>query len=184
MRKRKEEEKLRTAIPVFVSQVSETEVNGQYESVCESVFSEVESQAMEALDLPGAFRTRSNSYLRAIQAGYSQDDDCLPSMTSSTVTSTLRSTTGKPPLNSKKRERGLRAHIHHAVRTSYDIPIYVQWATLMLERCWDVNVFGQVLSCVFVHLLWPLCPLSVQWQMPVIVFFLHDWCITRYGDRR
>ncbi|XP_047657823.1 disks large-associated protein 2 isoform X2 [Tachysurus fulvidraco] len=77
-----------------LSQVSETEVNGQYESVCESVFSEVESQAMEALDLPGTFRTRSHSYLRAIQAGYSQDDDCLPSMTSSTVTSTLRSTTG------------------------------------------------------------------------------------------
>ncbi|KAA0701481.1 Disks large-associated protein 2 [Triplophysa tibetana] len=77
-----------------LSQVSETEVNGQFESVCESVFSEVESQAVEALDLPGFFRTRSHSYLRAIQAGYSQDDDCLPSMTSSTVTSTLRSTTG------------------------------------------------------------------------------------------
>ncbi|GAA6213777.1 disks large-associated protein 2 [Lates japonicus] len=61
-----------------VSQVSETEINGQFESVCESVFSEVESQAMEALDLPGCFRTRSHSYLRAIQAGYSQDDDCIP----------------------------------------------------------------------------------------------------------
>lgn len=113
MRKRKEEEKLRTAIPVFVSQVSETEINGQFESVCESVFSEVESQAMEALDLPGSFRTRSHSYLRAIQAGYSQDDDCLPSMTSSTVTSTLRSTTGKtitpPPPPQKK--SGLRPHI-------------------------------------------------------------------------
>ncbi|KAG9336070.1 hypothetical protein JZ751_002417, partial [Albula glossodonta] len=77
-----------------VSQVSETEFNGQFESVCESVFSEVESQAMEALDLPGCFRTRSHSYLRAIQAGYSQDDDCIPSITSSTVTSTIRSTTG------------------------------------------------------------------------------------------
>ncbi|KAG5846815.1 hypothetical protein ANANG_G00118970 [Anguilla anguilla] len=76
-----------------ISQVSETEINGQFESVCESVFSEVESQAMDALDLPGCFRTRSHSYLRAIQAGYSQDDDCIPSMTSSTVTSTLRSTT-------------------------------------------------------------------------------------------
>ncbi|XP_038151616.1 disks large-associated protein 2-like isoform X3 [Cyprinodon tularosa] len=75
-----------------VSQVSETEVNGQFESVCESVFSEVESQAMDALDLPGCFRTRSHSYLRAIQAGYSQDDDCIPPM-ASTVTSTLRSTT-------------------------------------------------------------------------------------------
>lgn len=114
MRKRKEEEKLRTAIPVFVSQVSETEVNGQFESVCESVFSEVESQAVEALDLPGSFRTRSHSYLRAIQAGYSQDDDCLPSMTSSTVTSTLRSTTGNrmpqiPP--ERKREREGLEHI-------------------------------------------------------------------------
>uniref|UniRef100_A0A673AJ87 Discs, large (Drosophila) homolog-associated protein 2a n=1 Tax=Sphaeramia orbicularis TaxID=375764 RepID=A0A673AJ87_9TELE len=77
-----------------LSQVSETEINGQFESVCESVFSEVESQAMEALDLPGCFRTRSHSYLRAIQAGYSQDDDCIPPMTSSTVTSTIRSTTG------------------------------------------------------------------------------------------
>lgn len=104
MRKRKEEEKLRTAIPVFVSQVSETEINGQFESVCESVFSEVESQAMEALDLPGSFRTRSHSYLRAIQAGYSQDDDCLPSMTSSTVTSTLRSTTGKKKSPPQMRE--------------------------------------------------------------------------------
>lgn len=75
-------------------QVSETEVNGQFESVCESVFSEVESQAMEALDLPGCFRTRSHSYLRAIQAGYSQDDDCIPPM-ASTVTSTIRSTTGR-----------------------------------------------------------------------------------------
>uniref|UniRef100_A0A665VZI9 Discs, large (Drosophila) homolog-associated protein 2a n=1 Tax=Echeneis naucrates TaxID=173247 RepID=A0A665VZI9_ECHNA len=75
-----------------LSQVSETEINGQFESVCESVFSEVESQAMEALDLPGCFRTRSHSYLRAIQAGYSQDDDCIPPL-SSTVTSTIRSTT-------------------------------------------------------------------------------------------
>ncbi|XP_078799024.1 discs large associated protein 2b isoform X4 [Oryzias latipes] len=91
-----------------VSQVSETEINGQFESVCESVFSEVESQAMEALDLPGSFRTRSHSYLRAIQAGYSQDDDCLPSMTSSTVTSTLRSTTGTRSLAGGRREYGIQ----------------------------------------------------------------------------
>ncbi|XP_054862141.1 uncharacterized protein dlgap2a isoform X2 [Amphiprion ocellaris] len=77
-----------------VSQVSETEINGQFESVCESVFSEVESQAMEALDLPGCFRTRSHSYLRAIQAGYSQDDECIPPI-ASTVTSTIRSTTDR-----------------------------------------------------------------------------------------
>ncbi|KAM9787169.1 uncharacterized protein dlgap2a isoform 3-T6 [Syngnathus typhle] len=77
-----------------VSQVSETEINGQFESVCESVFSEVESQAMDALDLPGCFRTRSHSYLRAIQAGYSQDDECIPPM-ASTLTSTIRSTTDR-----------------------------------------------------------------------------------------
>lgn len=74
--------------------MSEAEVNGQFESVCESVFSEVESQAMDALDLPGCFRTRSHSYLRAIQAGYSQDDECIPVMTPSNLTSTIRSTPG------------------------------------------------------------------------------------------
>ncbi|NP_001038179.1 disks large-associated protein 3 isoform X1 [Danio rerio] len=42
-----------------------------------NLFGEMESQAVEALDLPGCFRTRSHSYVRAIQAGCSQDDDCL-----------------------------------------------------------------------------------------------------------
>ncbi|KAK2836441.1 hypothetical protein Q7C36_014310 [Tachysurus vachellii] len=58
------------------SQLGDT-LNRQFESVCESVFGEIESQAVEALDLPGCFRTRSHSYVRAIQAGCSQDDDCL-----------------------------------------------------------------------------------------------------------
>ncbi|KAJ8402883.1 hypothetical protein AAFF_G00361970 [Aldrovandia affinis] len=49
------------------------------ESMCESVFGDFgESQAVNALDLPGSFRARSHSYVRAIQAGVSQDDDCLP----------------------------------------------------------------------------------------------------------
>ncbi|XP_033621440.1 disks large-associated protein 2 isoform X3 [Fukomys damarensis] len=85
-----------------VSQMSEAEMNGQFESVCESVFSEVESQAMDALDLPGCFRTRSHSYLRAIQAGYSQDDECIPVMTPSNVTSTIRSAAAVPYTNYKK----------------------------------------------------------------------------------
>ena len=59
------------------SQLSE-ELNQQLEAVCGSVFGELESQAVDALDLPGCFRMRSHSYLRAIQAGCSQDDDCLP----------------------------------------------------------------------------------------------------------
>ncbi|CAL1584473.1 unnamed protein product [Knipowitschia caucasica] len=52
-------------------------LNRQFEAVCETMFGEVESQAVEALDLPGVFRTRSHSYVRAIQAGCTQDDDCL-----------------------------------------------------------------------------------------------------------
>uniref|UniRef100_A0A8C2YX76 Discs, large (Drosophila) homolog-associated protein 3 n=1 Tax=Cyclopterus lumpus TaxID=8103 RepID=A0A8C2YX76_CYCLU len=52
-------------------------LNRQFEAVCETMFGEVESQAVEALDLPGVFRSRSHSYVRAIQAGCSQDDDCL-----------------------------------------------------------------------------------------------------------
>ncbi|KAL6038960.1 hypothetical protein STEG23_010049, partial [Scotinomys teguina] len=54
------------------------EFSQQLEAVCGSVFGELESQAVDALDLPGCFRMRSHSYLRAIQAGCSQDDDCLP----------------------------------------------------------------------------------------------------------
>ncbi|XP_075192129.1 disks large-associated protein 3 isoform X6 [Anomaloglossus baeobatrachus] len=53
------------------------DLNHQSGAACESVFSEVESHAVEALDLPGCFRMRSHSYLRAIQAGCSQDDDCI-----------------------------------------------------------------------------------------------------------
>lgn len=79
-------------------QMSEAEVNGQFESVCESVFSEVESQAMDALDLPGCFRTRSHSYLRAIQAGYSQDDECLPLTIPTDAASTIRPTGKGRPL--------------------------------------------------------------------------------------
>lgn len=89
--------------------MSEAEVNGQFESVCESVFSEVESQAMEALDLPGCFRTRSHSYLRAIQAGYSQDDECIPALTPSNVTSTIRSPAGKGRSDLPRGHAGLSA---------------------------------------------------------------------------
>ncbi|XP_030618399.1 disks large-associated protein 2 isoform X2 [Delphinapterus leucas] len=85
-----------------VSQMSEADVNGQLESVCESVFSEVESQAMDALDLPGGFRTRSHSYLRAIQAGYSQDDERIPMVIPSDVSSTARPSAAVSYTNYKK----------------------------------------------------------------------------------
>ena len=85
-----------------ISQVSEMEVNGQFESVCESVFSELESQVVEALDLPmpGCFRMRSHSYVRAIEKGCSQDDECVslrspsPPRTTTTVR-TIQSSTGE-----------------------------------------------------------------------------------------
>uniref|UniRef100_A0A3B4H5F5 DLG associated protein 3 n=1 Tax=Pundamilia nyererei TaxID=303518 RepID=A0A3B4H5F5_9CICH len=65
-----------TSTQVTNSRLGET-LNRQFEAVCGTMFGEVESQAVEALDLPGVFRTRSHSYVRAIQAGCSQDDDCL-----------------------------------------------------------------------------------------------------------
>ncbi|KAM5218812.1 disks large-associated protein 1 isoform 1-T7 [Hipposideros larvatus] len=91
-----------------ISQVSEMEVNGQFESVCESVFSELESQAVEALDLPmpGCFRMRSHSYVRAIEKGCSQDDDCVslrsssPPRTTTTTVRTIQSSTGVIKLSS------------------------------------------------------------------------------------
>ena len=83
-------------------QVSEMEVNGQFESVCESVFSELESQVVEALDLPmpGCFRMRSHSYVRAIEKGCSQDDECVSLRSSSpprttTTVRTIQSSTGE-----------------------------------------------------------------------------------------
>uniref|UniRef100_S4RMT8 Uncharacterized protein n=1 Tax=Petromyzon marinus TaxID=7757 RepID=S4RMT8_PETMA len=62
------------ASSVSCGHVSPSDMNGQYGSLRDSAY---ESQAVEALDLPGCFRTRSHSYLRAIQAGFVQEGDCL-----------------------------------------------------------------------------------------------------------
>ncbi|MEQ2159685.1 hypothetical protein GOODEAATRI_025563 [Goodea atripinnis] len=61
------------------------------------MFGEVESQAVEALDLPGVFRTRSHSYVRAIQAGCSQDDDCLSVFSMSGPQGNIKGGVGAPP---------------------------------------------------------------------------------------
>ncbi|KAF1656757.1 Disks large-associated protein 4, partial [Aptenodytes patagonicus] len=60
-----------------ISQVPEPELGEQYEAVCDSTYSEAESATAEVLDLPlpSYFRSRSHSYLRAIQAGCSQEED-------------------------------------------------------------------------------------------------------------
>lgn len=78
---------------VLFLQVSEVEVNGQIEAVCESVFSEMESQAVDALDLPvpSCFRMRSHSYVRAIEKGCSQEEE------ESGVTAINRRSNSPPP---------------------------------------------------------------------------------------
>ncbi|XP_019368601.1 PREDICTED: disks large-associated protein 4 isoform X2 [Gavialis gangeticus] len=60
-----------------INQTREAELSDQYEAVCDSNYSEAESAAVEVLDLPlpSYFRSRSHSYLRAIQAGCSQEED-------------------------------------------------------------------------------------------------------------
>lgn len=101
---------------LLVLQLSEVEVNGQIEQVCEQVYSEMQSQAMEAamdsmdtmdtLPMPGCFRMRSHSYVRAIDQGCAGEEEgeggrpllLLPSSpprTSATTVRTIQSSTGK-----------------------------------------------------------------------------------------
>ncbi|XP_049336782.1 disks large-associated protein 1 isoform X2 [Astyanax mexicanus] len=87
----------------YLRAVSEVEVNGQIEAVCESVFSEMESKAVDALDLPdvaGCFRMRSHSYVRAIEKGCSQEEGeepttlcVLPPPRTATTVRTIQSST-------------------------------------------------------------------------------------------
>ncbi|KFO79475.1 Disks large-associated protein 4 [Cuculus canorus] len=60
-----------------INQPPEPELGEQFEAACDSTYSEAESAAAEVLDLPlpSYFRSRSHSYLRAIQAGCSQEED-------------------------------------------------------------------------------------------------------------
>ncbi|XP_058495951.1 disks large-associated protein 1-like isoform X2 [Solea solea] len=97
-----------------ISQLSELEVNGQIEQVCEQVYSALQSQAMETamdsmdtmdtLPMPGCFRMRSHSYVRAIDQGCAGEEEgeggrpllLLPSSpprTSATTVRTIQSST-------------------------------------------------------------------------------------------
>ncbi|XP_061746524.1 disks large-associated protein 1-like isoform X2 [Nerophis ophidion] len=106
-----------------ISQLSELELNGQMEQVCEQVYSQLQAQAMEAamegMDTlpmpsmpsmpsmpPGCFRMRSHSYVRAIDQGCSADDHhqgeggrpllllpASPPRTSATTVRTIQSST-------------------------------------------------------------------------------------------
>uniref|UniRef100_A0A3Q2YWA8 Discs, large (Drosophila) homolog-associated protein 1a n=1 Tax=Hippocampus comes TaxID=109280 RepID=A0A3Q2YWA8_HIPCM len=97
-----------------ISQLSEVEVNGQIEQVCEQVYSEMQAQAMrrmermdrmDTLPMPGCFRMRSHSYVRAIDQGCAGEEEgeggrpllLLPSSpprTSATTVRTIQSSTG------------------------------------------------------------------------------------------
>uniref|UniRef100_A0A3B3ZZA1 Discs, large (Drosophila) homolog-associated protein 1b n=1 Tax=Periophthalmus magnuspinnatus TaxID=409849 RepID=A0A3B3ZZA1_9GOBI len=99
-----------------ISQLSEVEVNGQIEQVCEQVYSELQSQAMDrggmdslepmdTLPMPGCFRMRSPSYVRAIDQGCASEHEgeggrpllLLPSSpprTTATTVRTIQSSTG------------------------------------------------------------------------------------------
>lgn len=96
-------------------QLSEVEVNGQIEQVCEQVYSEMQAQAMRRMDrmdrmdtlpMPGCFRMRSHSYVRAIDQGCAGEEEgeggrpllLLPSSpprTSATTVRTIQSSTGE-----------------------------------------------------------------------------------------
>ncbi|XP_019739408.1 disks large-associated protein 1-like isoform X5 [Hippocampus comes] len=96
-----------------ISQLSEVEVNGQIEQVCEQVYSEMQAQAMrrmermdrmDTLPMPGCFRMRSHSYVRAIDQGCAGEEEgeggrpllLLPSSpprTSATTVRTIQSST-------------------------------------------------------------------------------------------
>ncbi|XP_029114402.1 disks large-associated protein 3-like [Scleropages formosus] len=85
-----------------------------------------QSQAVEALDLPGTFRARSHSYLCAIQAGVSQDD-CLPPVSRGGAKATaalLQDRKVPPPLPPRMSKMRLRvaAHIGTASTGSLRLP--------------------------------------------------------------
>uniref|UniRef100_A0A087X963 Discs, large (Drosophila) homolog-associated protein 1a n=1 Tax=Poecilia formosa TaxID=48698 RepID=A0A087X963_POEFO len=104
-----------------ISQLSEVEVNGQIEQVCEQVYSEMQSQAMDAgmdsletmdtLPMPGCFRMRSPSYVRAIDQGCASEDEgpggrpllLLPSSPPRTTATTVRTIQSSTDLSNRTR---------------------------------------------------------------------------------
>ncbi|KAJ7331930.1 hypothetical protein JRQ81_014110, partial [Phrynocephalus forsythii] len=93
-----------------INQATEAELNDQYEGMCESTYSEAESTAVEVLDLPlpSYFRSRSHSYLRAIQAGCSQEEDTVSVQSLS-----------PPPVNSLSGSRTLPSNSSSACLVGY-----------------------------------------------------------------
>ncbi|NWH82375.1 DLGP4 protein, partial [Piaya cayana] len=93
-----------------INQAPEPELGEQFDAVCDSTYSEAESAAAEVLDLPlpSYFRSRSHSYLRAIQAGCSQEED----------TSSIRSIS-PPPASSLSGSRTLPTNSSSSCLVAY-----------------------------------------------------------------
>uniref|UniRef100_A0A672HRX2 Discs, large (Drosophila) homolog-associated protein 1a n=1 Tax=Salarias fasciatus TaxID=181472 RepID=A0A672HRX2_SALFA len=124
-----------------ISQLSEVEVNGQIEQVCEQVYSEMQAQAMEAamdsmdtmdtLPMPGCFRMRSHSYVRAIDQGCAGEEEgeggrpliLLPSSpprTSATTVRTIQSSTGRTRKHGERRSS--RSEVSSCITTYKKTP--------------------------------------------------------------
>lgn len=109
-------------------QVREADLSDQYEAACESACSEAESAAAEALDLPlpSYFRSRSHSYLRAIQAGCSQEEDSV----------SLQSLSPPPSTGSLSNSRTLPSEYGHGEGLIF---LFVLFA----RRLWEPYLVGQ-----------------------------------------
>lgn len=141
-------------------QVSEVEVNGQIEAVCESVFSEMESQAVDALDLPGSgcFRMRSHSYVRAIEKGCSQEEEeeraarqaITPPRTTTTVR-TIQSSTGTSTLKAVKTSV-ITEGLFMLIRVNDILQIFCVWRWIFF-KCSEIHTYTDLNA----PLLWWTC---------------------------
>lgn len=123
-------------------------MNGQIEAVCESVFSEMESQAVDALDLPGSgcFRMRSHSYVRAIEKGCSQEEEeeraarqaITPPRTTTTVR-TIQSSTGTSTLKAVKTSV-ITEDLFMVIKVNDMLQIFCVWRLIFL-KCSAIHTY-------------------------------------------
>lgn len=124
----------------FPGQVREADLSDQYEAACESVCSEAESTATAAetldLQLPSYFRSRSHSYLRAIQAGCSQEEDSV----------SLQSLSPPPSTGSLSNSRTLPSEsARHGVGVGWG-PFLFLCATRLQEPFWGGDSWREILG--------------------------------------
>lgn len=124
-------------------QLRDLEMSHHYEDrSSESTFRDSRSHSQDNpeppdLPMPTCFRSRSHSYLRAIQAGCSQDDDtasidsgCSPPLTDTTVR-TYSTSTGESPADTQM--------IHLLQMNLFDVRNHVKWENgrvLTMMQCY------------------------------------------------